>query len=169
MRTGLKRNGNLPIMSLEIIAFHLSLPRFKLHLRSKVGAGRSAGNELPPLPLNKTVVEIFGDFLRYLLKCASSYIQHTHANGPDLWNSVKSDIDFVLSHPNGWEGTQQSEMRRAAVLAGLVPDNESGHSRLSFVTEGEASLHFSVENGLPAGAIKVCRQVEVDVIIYSCY
>ena len=27
----------------------------------------------------------------------------------------------------------------AAVLAGLVPDNESGHARLSFVTEGEAS------------------------------
>ena len=48
-------------------------------------------------------------------------------------------------------------MRRAAVLAGLVPDNESGHSRISFVTEGEASLHFSVENGLPAGAMKVCR------------
>ena len=131
------------------------VPRFKLHLRSRVGAGRTVGDELPPLPLNKTVVEVFGDFLKYLLECASSYIQDTHANGPDLWNSVKSDINFVLSHPNGWEGTQQSEMRRAAVLAGLVPDNPSGHSRLSFVTEGEASLHFSVENGLPTGAMKV--------------
>ena len=135
------------------------VPRFKLHLRSRVGAGRSVGGDLPPLPLNKTVVEVFGDFLSYLLECASSYIQDTHANGPDLWNSVKSDIDFVLSHPNGWEGTQQTDMRRAAVLAGLVPDTESGHSRISFVTEGEASLHFSVENGLPAGAIKVCRQL----------
>jgi len=45
-------------------------------------------------------------------------------------------------------------MRRAAVLAGLVPDNANGHSRLSFVTEGEASLHFSVQNGLPDGAMK---------------
>ena len=140
----------------KLYTFHLQFPRFKLHLRSKVGAGRSVGDEFPPLPLNKTVVEVFGDFLRYLLECASSYIQDTHANGPDLWNSVKSDIDFVLSHPNGWEGTQQSEMRRAAVLAGLVPDNPSGHSRLSFVTEGEASLHFSVQNGLPTGAMKVC-------------
>ena len=105
------------------------------------------------------MVEVFGDYLKYLLECASSYIQDTHANGPDLWNSVKSDIDFVLSHPNGWEGTQQSEMRRAAVLAGLVPDNESGNSRLSFVTEGEASLHFSVHNGLPAGAMKVSMQL----------
>ena len=133
-------------------------PRFKLHLRSRVGDGHSVGDELPPLPLNKTVVEVFADFLRYLLDCASSYIQDTHANGPDLWNSVKSHIDFVLSHPNGWECTQQSEMRRAAVLAGLIPDNASGHSRLSFVTEGEASLHFSVQNGLPAGTMKVSWQ-----------
>ena len=126
-----------------------------------MGAGRSIGSdsELPLLPLNKTVVEVFADFLRYLLKCASSYIQDTHVNGPDLWNSVECDVDFVLSHPNGWEGTQQSEMRRAAVLAGLVPDNPDGHSRISFVTEGEASLHFSIQNGLPAGAMKVCRQL----------
>ena len=105
------------------------------------------------------MTEVLGDFLRYLLECASSYIQDTHINGPDLWNLVKSHIEFVLSHPNGWEGTQQSKMRRAAVLGGLVPDNESGHSRISFVTEGEASLHFSVQNGLPAGAVKVCRQL----------
>ena len=136
--------------------------RFKLHLRSRVGAGRSVGDELPPLPLNKTVAEVFADFLRYLLECSSSYIQETHVNGPDLWKSVKSDIDFVISHPNGWEGTQQSEMRQAAILAGLVPDNASGHSRLSFVTEGEASLHFSVWNGLPTGAMNVCRQAEVE-------
>jgi hypothetical protein len=146
-------------MSLQVISFHLSFSRFNLHLRSKVGADPSVADELPPLPLNKTVVEVFADFLRYLLKCVSSYIQEIHANGPDLWNSVKSDIDFVLSHPNGWEGTQQSEMRRAAVLGGLVPDDASGHSRLSFVTEGEASLHFSVQNGLPAGAMKVSRQL----------
>ena len=108
------------------------------------------------------MVEVFADFLKYLLGCASSYIQDTHVNGPDLWNSVKSHIDYVLSHPNGWEGTQQSEMRRAAILAGLVPDNESGHSRLSFVTEGEASLHFSVQNELLTEAMKVCRQLRLE-------
>ena len=114
------------------------------------------------------MVEVFADFLGYLLECASSYIQDAHANGPELWSSVQSHIVFVLSHPNGWEGTQQNEMRRAAVLAGLVPDNASGHSRLSFVTEGEASLHFSVQNGLPTGAMKVCRQAAVEVITCSC-
>ena len=105
------------------------------------------------------VVEVFGDFLRYLLECVSSYIQDTHINGSDLWNSVKSHIDFVLSHLNRWEGTQQSEMCQAAVLAGLVPDDESGHARLSFVTEGEASLHFTIWNGLPSAVMKVCWQL----------
>ena len=50
-------------MSLQVITFHLSIPRFKLHLRSKIGAGQSIDSGLPPLPLNKTVVEVFGDFL----------------------------------------------------------------------------------------------------------
>lgn len=45
-------------------------------------------------------------------------------------------------------------MRRAAILAGLVPDTTAGHARLSFVTEGEASLHFAIHNGLPTGAIR---------------
>jgi len=128
--------------------------RFRLHLRSRVAVGRQVTNEIPPLPLNKTVVEVFADFMAYLLECASSYIQDTHANGADLWASVKDQIDFVLSHPNGWGGTQQGEMRKAAILAKLVPDTPAGHARLSFITEGKASLHFALQNGLPIGSMK---------------
>jgi hypothetical protein len=109
--------------------------------------------EISPLPLKKTVVEIFADFLAYLLECASSFIQETHANGADLWRSVKNEIHFVLSHPNGWEGRQQAKMRKASVLAKLIPDTTAGHDRLSFVTEGEASLHYAVYNGLPTGVM----------------
>jgi hypothetical protein len=111
-------------------------------------------SDIPPLPLKKTVVEVFADFLAYLLKCAESYIQESHLNGTDLWASVKDSMDFVLPHPNGWEGTQQAQMREAAVLAKLIPDTTAGHARLSFVTEGEACLHFAVQNGLPIGAMK---------------
>jgi hypothetical protein len=128
---------------------------FKLHLRPIIEASRNIANEIPPLPLNKTVTDVLGDFLKYLFKCASSYIQDTHANGPDLWASVEKDIDYVLSLPNGWEGIQQTQMRLAAVQAGLIPDMTKGHARISFVTEGEASLHFSIQNGLPSGAMKV--------------
>jgi hypothetical protein len=102
---------------------------------------------VPPLPPNKTVVDVFADYLRYLLDCAASYIiQSNHSNGHELWTSSKDDLHFVLSHPNGWEGKEQSQMRKAALQAGLVPDDQSGHSRISFVTEGEASLHFAIEN-----------------------
>ena len=100
-------------------------------------------------------MEVLADFLRYLLECASSYIRSTHANGSNLWVSVLDRIDFVFSHPNGWGSAEQSEMRQAAVLADLIPDTRAGHARLSFVTEGEASLHFSIENGLLAGVMKV--------------
>jgi hypothetical protein len=72
-----------------------------------------------------------------------------------LWRGLEDRTDFVLTHPNGWEGAQQGMMRIAAVQAGLIPANEEGHSHLSFVTEGEASLHFCVQSGLTNDAIKV--------------
>ncbi|KIM40826.1 hypothetical protein M413DRAFT_27963 [Hebeloma cylindrosporum] len=125
----------------------ISQGRFKLHLTD-----RAAQGDIPPLPLNKTVVEVFADFLEYLFKCASAYLQDSYGTG--WWASVQYQIEFVLSHPNGWEGAQQSEMRRAAILAGLVPDTTAGNARLLFVTEGEASLHFAIHNGLPTGAIR---------------
>jgi len=128
--------------------------RFKLHLRSRVGAPRQITDEIPPLPLNKTVVEVLADFLAYLLECTSIYIQETHANGERLWASVKDQIHFVLSHPNGWEGSQQTEMRKASILAKLIPDTTAGHACLSFVTEGEASLYYAVRNGLPMGVME---------------
>ena len=132
--------------------------RFKLHLRSKFapGEGKEVSSNIHPLPPNKSVIDVFADYLAYLFNCASSYIQDTHPIGVDLWASVQGQIDFVFSHPNGWEGTQQSQMRRAAVLGGLIPDTAAGNARLSFVTEGEASLHFAIHNGLPAGVMKVC-------------
>jgi len=132
------------------------LLRFKLHLRSKFGEGRNISSKIPPLPPNKTVVQVFADFFSYMLKCASSSIQDTHANGPDLWDSVKDDIHYILSHPNGWEGPEQNQMRRAAIVAGLIPDKPAGHSRVEFVTEGEASLHFVIRNGVLADAMEVC-------------
>ena len=141
------------IFSLAVCCLFHHETRFKLHLRSRVGAGRQLTDKIPPLPPNKTVVEVFADFLAYLLECASSFIQETHANGSQLWASVKDKIHFVLSHPNGWEGQQQAEMRKASVLAKLIPDTTAGHTRVSFVTEGEASLHFSVHNGLPEGVM----------------
>ncbi|KAF9527254.1 hypothetical protein CPB83DRAFT_936155 [Crepidotus variabilis] len=139
---------------------------FKLHLRSKFGSASTLHESIPNLPPNKTIVDVFADFLAYLLTCAASYIQETHPNGVALWQSFTSSdsqtlpsygpssetdpegIYFVLSHPNGWEGKEQTQMRQAAVQAKLISDTPAGHKQISFVTEGESSLHFAVENGV---------------------
>jgi hypothetical protein len=110
---------------------------------------------IPPLPQEKSVVDLFADFVRYLYQCTKIYIQDTHVSGETLWASVEHRIEYVLSHPNGWEGTQQEQMRKAAILAGLVPDTVEGRARIQFVTEGEASLHFCIQNGLTTQAMKV--------------
>jgi hypothetical protein len=143
--------------------------RFKLHLRPKgLASSHFSDNDLPPLPPNITPIKAFADFLRYLYECASTYIQTTHASGRDLWNSVKTRTEFVLSHPNGWEGAQQNQMRQAAVLAGLIPDTQEGHTRIQFVTEGEASLHFCVRNGLATDAMKVSVCSLLLYIVFKC-
>lgn len=129
--------------------------RFKMHLRTKLDIDQSLIDNIPPLPLDKTIVQVFADFLKYLLECASNYIQESEVNGVNLWASVKKDIDFVLSHPNGWDGMEQEKLRSAAVLGGLVPDTPDGHARISFVSEGEASLHFIIQRGELSANFKV--------------
>jgi len=157
-RSGLKSNGTLPIFKFRRCQL-IIIPRFKLHLRPRTLASSHIGDaDIPPLPRNKTAVIVFADFLRYLYECARSYIQDTHPNGSDFWISVERHIEFVLSLPNGWEGAQQSQMRRAAVLAGLIPDGD-GQARVQFVTEGEASLHFCVKKGLMTDAVTVCSSL----------
>ncbi|KAF5321316.1 hypothetical protein D9619_002044 [Psilocybe cf. subviscida] len=125
---------------------------FKMHLRPRAIRDKDNPlNSLPPLPVDKTAIQVLGDYLKYLLACSKSYIEETQPDGEDFWKSVKQKIQFVLSHPNGWEGLQQSQMRKAAVLGGLIPNSHAGQRRISFVTEGEASLHFAIHHGLPKG------------------
>ncbi|KAF8161589.1 hypothetical protein B0H34DRAFT_385803 [Crassisporium funariophilum] len=125
---------------------------FKLHLRPGSASTDHISDKLPPLPPNKVAIDILADFYRYLFQCARDFIQESHANGPDVWLSVKTEIHFVLSHPNGWGGAQQTLLRKAAIKGGLIPDSDSGRERISFVTEGEASLHFAIKHGLPTRA-----------------
>lgn len=130
--------------------------RFKLHLRPRTLPSEDAiQSKVPPLPLGKTVTDVFADFLRYLFTCTRKYIIETHANGEYLWSTVEKNIEFVLGHPNGWGGNQQAKMRQAAVQGGLIPDNVVGYDHLHFVTEGEAGLHFCLQSGLITESVKV--------------
>jgi hypothetical protein len=150
------------------------LPRFKLRLRPKTMKLQMNGMRLNPLPLGKTATDAFGDFLSCdvhspirapsgsdplpypdLYSCTRSFISDTHANGLALWSAVENDIQFVLSHPNGWEGAQQTKMRTSAIYGGLIPDSSEGKARIRFVTEGEASLHACILSGLAADVLSV--------------
>lgn len=121
-----------------------------MHLRPQKKPGgflsRYTSEPLPPLPPNKTIAQIFTDYMRYLHGCAREYIVESH--GDRLWSSLEGNIMYVLTHPNGWGGAEQAQMRQFAIDAGFSPDTEDGRSRINFVTEGEASLHFCLSNGL---------------------
>ncbi|KAK7472170.1 hypothetical protein VKT23_000292 [Stygiomarasmius scandens] len=119
---------------------------FKLHLRPDRKESDAVSQVVYPLPPNKTAVDVFADFLHYLMECTKSFIIQSMPNGASFWESVEERIQFVLSHPNGWEGSQQSQMRRAAIQAGLITNSREDHGRVQFVTEGEASLHYCLNN-----------------------
>ena len=70
-----------------------------------MGHGSDASHALPT---KKTPVEIFADFLRYLYDCTRKYIREMHTARETVWSTVEDNIDYVITHPNGWEGFQQA-------------------------------------------------------------
>ncbi|KAG9312582.1 hypothetical protein JVU11DRAFT_6979 [Chiua virens] len=114
--------------------------RWKLHFSPKHLSSVNLKDDLPPLPTGKTAVDVLADFIRYLFQCAKTYIEEHHHKFN--WSSLKDSIEYIFTHPNGWEGMQQQRYRRAIVQAGLIPSHEQ--SRVHLLTEGEASLHFCV-------------------------
>ncbi|KAF9231960.1 hypothetical protein BU15DRAFT_81773 [Melanogaster broomeanus] len=132
----------------------LKLEWWKLHLRTKhLASSHIKDDDLPPLPRGKSAVQVLADFMEYLFRCARNYILESHANGVSMWRSVENSIEFILTHPNGWEGLQQQQIRQAAELAKLIPMGDEHHARLHLLTEGEASLHFCVNNVLAADSL----------------
>jgi hypothetical protein len=124
--------------------------RWKLYLRAKhLEASHFTDADITALPEGKSAVQVLGDFMGYLFTCSKAYITEAHTC---LWESLENDIEFVLTHPNGWEGPQQQQIRHAAELGGLVLAGEEGQSQIHLLTEGEASLHFCVTNIFTADA-----------------
>jgi len=136
--------------------------RWKLNLAPKALCRKLPAGYAPVLPRGLSIIDVFADFMKYLLACAESYIKDSHALGESVWDSVREDTIFILSHPNGWGGAEQVTMRRAAVKAKLIPDTGEGHDRVHFVTEGEASFNFCVNNGVSGDAMKVGTPIVVD-------
>jgi len=113
------------------------------------------------LPKGKTIVDVFADFMRYLFNSTMDLFKVTERNGELKWDSISSNIELVLSHPNGWGGPQQVQLRTAAVRAGIVPDSPAGRSRVHFVTEGETSFYFC------AGHTEAGKNLKVRHVAYA--
>jgi len=112
------------------------------------------------LPKGKTIIDVFSDFMRYLFDSTRALFISSDPNGEHRWYSVSHEIELVLTHPNGWSGPQQSQLRTAAVRAGIVPDAQA-NCRVHFVTEGEASFNFCATHTQTGESMKVWK--------HSCY
>ncbi len=83
---------------------------FKLRMRPKTMPTKLRTSTLPPLPPGKNLLQVFGDYMSYLMKCTSSFIRDTHPNLSDqTFEQLRSKAEFIIAHPNGWEGCPTSQ------------------------------------------------------------
>ncbi|PVF93799.1 hypothetical protein CPB86DRAFT_767082 [Serendipita vermifera] len=99
--------------------------------------------EIPDLPLGVSLRQVYADFIKYLYDHTKEFFIETMPNGRNIWNRLESNIVLIFCHPNGWDVSQQSFLGDCAVLAGIVPQRDV-EERVEFITEGEASVHYSV-------------------------
>ncbi|KAG8804483.1 hypothetical protein FRC16_007892 [Serendipita sp. 398] len=100
--------------------------------------------EIPALPPSVSLKQIYAHLLGYLFDHARNFFKNNTVDGARIWQRLGEKCTIVLATPNGWDTTQQSFLRSAAVLGGLLPETFPEH-RLKFVTEGEASVHYALE------------------------
>ncbi|PVF93798.1 hypothetical protein CPB86DRAFT_876888 [Serendipita vermifera] len=99
--------------------------------------------EIPPLPRRVTLRQIYSDFIKYLYDHTQEFFVESTPNGQNIWDRLESKIIIIFCHPNGWDISQQSFLSDCAVGAGIVKESEVD-TRVDFVTEGEASVHYAL-------------------------
>ncbi|QRV92561.1 heat shock protein 70 kDa 12B [Ceratobasidium sp. AG-Ba] len=115
---------------------------FKLHLHPEELIARH-GLEINELPGGVEISQVYTDFLRYLLQHTRTYFEDHILDGKHIWETYQPKMEVVLAHPNGWGIREQYVLRSATVAAGFV-DGKDADSRIHFVSEAEASVHFCI-------------------------
>ena len=105
------------------------------------------------LPKGIAIIDVFADFMRFLFDSTKEFFVDIEPNGRRRWDSVSKDITLVLTHPNGWGGPQRTQLRAAAVQAGIFPNTPIGHSSIYFVTEGGATFNFCATHTKAGGNV----------------
>ncbi|KAG8717654.1 hypothetical protein FRC11_003719, partial [Ceratobasidium sp. 423] len=117
---------------------------FKLHLHPN---DMQAKHELKldPLPPGVSLRQIYSDFLGYLLKHTRAFFEERIIDGRQIWGRYSPTMEVVIAHPNGWGIREQAFLRAAAVAAGFSTTDQAS-SKVRFVTEAEASVHFCIHH-----------------------
>jgi hypothetical protein len=131
--------------------------------------------EIPELPQGVTLEELYVEFIRYLYVTTRNYFVKGTPNGSNIWDRLADKIVIVLCTPNGWDMSQYSFLRKAAIKSGLVRESDAD-ARLEFITEGEASVHYALAhtrglNWLQPGTVFAVTDAggsTVDSTLYEC-
>ncbi|CAE6473466.1 unnamed protein product [Rhizoctonia solani] len=115
---------------------------FKLHLHP-TSMRNEHGLNLDPLPPGISLLRVYSDFLGYLLRHTQTFFEDRIIDGKLIWQKHRSNMQFIIGHPNGYGIREQSFLRTSATNAGLVT-NATAASCVRFVSEAEASVHYCI-------------------------
>ncbi|GAB1528433.1 hypothetical protein RhiTH_011627, partial [Rhizoctonia solani] len=93
------------------------------------------------LPYGVSLEQVYTDFLKYLFKHTEKFFKDRIIQGTLLWSRYRSNMEFIIAHPNAWGSREQAFLRKVATQAGLVNSNNASKN-VRFVTEAEASVHY---------------------------
>ena len=97
------------------------------------------------LPNNISITRIYTDMIDYLLVHTKATFENKNPNGIETWARLFPASDIIIAHPNGWSVSEQGVLRDAVAQTSWVPAMDL-KSRLHFVPEGEASVHFCLSH-----------------------
>jgi hypothetical protein len=102
------------------------------------------------------------------------YFESRIPNGAEIWARLRDTVVVVLVTPNEWYTREQTTLRKAAIMASLVTEENAGQL-LQFVTEAEASVHYVLANKpgkwlqpRTLFALIDCGASTVDITVYRC-
>ncbi|KAF8594084.1 hypothetical protein BDV93DRAFT_565803 [Ceratobasidium sp. AG-I] len=146
---------------------------FKLHLHPSDLTNKHRLH-LRPLPTGVTLPQIYADFLGYLLHHTQLYFEDHILDGKRIWKTYVPSLDVIIAHPNGWGIREQTFLRLAVVKAGFTSAADA-NTKVHFVSEAEASVHFCMfhtnlgDQLNPGATFAVCDAggSTVDTTVYS--
>jgi hypothetical protein len=126
------------------------------------------------LPAGVSIEQVYADMMKYLMGYTRQFFADTTPNGAEIWTRLQDTIIIVLATPNGWYIREQAALRKAAIMASLVTDENAGQL-LQFVTEAEASVHYVLAQRQGKWlqkktifAVIDCGGSTVDTTVYRC-